>query len=325
MTRVMKPKVSVVTPLHNKGKYIAETVASVLSQSFTDWEMIVVENGSTDSGPDMVRNIGDPRVRLVVSEKTGPSVARNLGIAASAGEWIQFLDADDLLLPGHLQKMAEAAQASPKAGLITCDWLEGPEPPDAACKRKRPTNRPERKHWRQSAIAFTPWVVHAAWIKRSALGAEPWWDESFDAMPTSEDHVFWFKVLQECETAYSPHAGVYYRIDTRGRRHDLADTDRYATTVDASIEANLKILQSRGMQPDYRQRRSLLVSYVQLGIADYRNPETRRGIQRRIAQFRPPFGEALQRRDLFVLACHVLPTAWLGRLQKARQAKAVNS
>lgn len=71
--------VSIITALHNKYDYIAETIASVQSQTHRDWEMIVVENGSTDDGPEIVRRMAsaDSRIRLFVSERQGPGAARN--------------------------------------------------------------------------------------------------------------------------------------------------------------------------------------------------------------------------------------------------------
>ena len=61
------PKVSIITPLHNKGPYVEETLCSVLAQTMPDWELIVVENGSTDNGPEVVRKLPDSRIQLVVS------------------------------------------------------------------------------------------------------------------------------------------------------------------------------------------------------------------------------------------------------------------
>src|SRR5260370_31039183 len=71
-------RVSIITALHSKGPYVAETIRSVLAQTMPDWEMIVVENGSTDDGPEIVRQLSNPRMRLVVSPKQGPGVPATL-------------------------------------------------------------------------------------------------------------------------------------------------------------------------------------------------------------------------------------------------------
>src|ERR1700735_4941661 len=94
--------VSIITPLFNKAPYVAETIQSVLAQTMADWEMIVVENGSTDEGPNVVRQFNDPRIHLMESPKRGPGAARNLGLERARGEWILFLDADDLIERDYL-------------------------------------------------------------------------------------------------------------------------------------------------------------------------------------------------------------------------------
>ncbi len=207
----MKPLVSIITPLHNKGPFIAETIRSVQSQTFTDWEMIVVENHSTDDGRGIVEKYAaeDARVSLLEAppEVRGPGAARNLGMQRARGEWIQFLDADDLLLPGHFESQRAAARHVPEADIITCDWLEGAQMDAARCELKKPTNSRPTANYAAAAIAFTPWVVHSAWVKRSALGEAPWWDTRFDGL-IAEDFSFWFKLLQRAKSSYSQHTGA---------------------------------------------------------------------------------------------------------------------
>jgi glycosyltransferase involved in cell wall biosynthesis len=318
----MRPKVSIITPLHNKGPYIGETIKSVLSQSFTDWEWIVVENGSTDNGPDIVRSVADARVRLVVSEKKGPSVARNLGISESCGEWIQFLDGDDLLLPGHLQAMWEATIANPHATLLSCDWLQGRQLDRETNEYKHPTNKKEGADYAASAIAYTPWVPHAAWVKRSILGEHPWWDEFFDTLLTSEDHVFWFKMLLAANAAYSPHLGVFYRVDAKDRRHNLSDFDRFLRVVDVSILANINLLKAAGRGLSYNHQRILMTCYLQQSIAKLHDADLIRQIMGRIKEFRPSFANAAKRGDLVVLATYMLPLRTVAKIQEWRRSRA---
>lgn len=92
-------KVSIITPLYNSELYIQNTIASVQAQTLTDWEMIVVDDGSTDSSADIVKNISitDSRVKLLQKENGGSASARNMGLSVAQGEFIQFLDADDTI------------------------------------------------------------------------------------------------------------------------------------------------------------------------------------------------------------------------------------
>lgn len=98
---------SIVIPLYNKASVVGRSVSSVLSQSFQDFEIIVVDDGSTDDGLSVVTGkFGDPRIRVVVQGNAGPSAARNRGCDEACGDWVVFLDADDELLPNALEVFA---------------------------------------------------------------------------------------------------------------------------------------------------------------------------------------------------------------------------
>jgi len=88
------PHVSVVIPLYNKAEHIQNCLRSVAEQTFADFEAIVVDDGSSDAGPNLVENFTDPRFRLIRQENGGPGMARNRGIAEATTEWVAFLDAD---------------------------------------------------------------------------------------------------------------------------------------------------------------------------------------------------------------------------------------
>lgn len=106
-------KVSIVIPLYNKAPFIGRTLDSVLRQSFSDYEIIVVDDGSSDAGPELVAAYRDPRVALIRQENAGPAKARNRGLAAARGEYIVFLDADDEWLADFLSATVAGLDASP--------------------------------------------------------------------------------------------------------------------------------------------------------------------------------------------------------------------
>lgn len=89
--------ISVVIPLYNKEPIIKKTLNSVLSQDYSDFEVVVVDDGSTDNSVAIVESIAGPRIRLIKQENGGPSKARNTGVKNAKGDWIVFLDADDEL------------------------------------------------------------------------------------------------------------------------------------------------------------------------------------------------------------------------------------
>ncbi len=107
---------SVVIPLYNKRPYIKRAVESILAQTIQNFEIIVVDDGSTDGGADIVREIDSPKIRLFQQENFGVSAARNCGITRAQGDIVAFLDADDEWKPGFLKKIAFLAEKYPHAG-----------------------------------------------------------------------------------------------------------------------------------------------------------------------------------------------------------------
>lgn len=99
---------SIVIPLYNKENNIKQTLESVLNQTFTDFEIVIVNDGSTDKSRDAVLELSDPRIKLIDQENAGVSAARNKGISESKGEWIAFLDADDIWKTNKLEEVANA-------------------------------------------------------------------------------------------------------------------------------------------------------------------------------------------------------------------------
>ena len=98
-------KVSIITPCYNSASYIKNTIASVQSQTISDWEMIVVDDGSTDNSAEIIQQISllDNRIKLVQKANGGSASARNLGLSIAQGEYIQFLDADDTIAHDKLE------------------------------------------------------------------------------------------------------------------------------------------------------------------------------------------------------------------------------
>ncbi|MCI4592665.1 glycosyltransferase family 2 protein [Sphingobium sp. BYY-5] len=113
------PRFSVVMPLFNKGPHVEAAIQSVLDQSFAPLELIVIDDSSTDGGRERVAAMARPEIRLLTRDTPGPGgyAARNLGIVEAAGDWVAFLDADDIWLPDHLAVLADLIGQMPTAGM----------------------------------------------------------------------------------------------------------------------------------------------------------------------------------------------------------------
>lgn len=112
------PVVSVVIPTRNRAAYLRQAMESVCAQSFQDWELLVVNDGSTDDTPDVVVSYRhDPRIRQIVQEHRGRAAAVNQGVEQGSGRLVAFLDDDDLWMPDKLAKQVVACEANAQAGL----------------------------------------------------------------------------------------------------------------------------------------------------------------------------------------------------------------
>ncbi len=122
------PSVTVVMPAFNAGRTIESSIQSVLEQSLSNLELIVVDDGSSDGTPDLVRELAaeDRRIRLVQQSNAGPSVARNRGAKLARGEVVAFLDADDQWARDHLALHVEALASTPDLGISfsACDFID---------------------------------------------------------------------------------------------------------------------------------------------------------------------------------------------------------
>ncbi len=115
------PKFSVVIPAYNSGKYLSEAIESVLSQTFQDWELLIVDDGSTDNTKNIIEGYTKrypQKVKYFYQKNAGTSAARNRGIKAAKGEWIAFLDADDIWLSGKLELHMACFSECPEADLF---------------------------------------------------------------------------------------------------------------------------------------------------------------------------------------------------------------
>ncbi|MCJ8156914.1 glycosyltransferase family A protein [Sphingomonas sp. LaA6.9] len=116
-----EPRFSVIIPVHNKARHVAESVASALAQTLPPHEVILIDDASTDGSAEIIAAFKHPRIRVLFRDTPGPGgyAARNLGIEKADGDWIAFLDADDIWAPTHLADIAAAIVRVPGVGCVS--------------------------------------------------------------------------------------------------------------------------------------------------------------------------------------------------------------
>ncbi len=262
MTPNPPPVVSIITPLYNKGLYVAETIASVLRQTFNAWEWLIVDNGSTDTGPEIVDQTADRRVRLLQYHQTrGPGGSRNAGLAEARGEWIFFLDADDLLEPDHVDALLRAGRAT-RSSVVASRWQTF----DHATQKLTAWEWPqlESQAFQYSSIAYPPWPVGAVLLHRDVCPALVQWPVELDGY-ASEDTAFWFRVLQHAQPVVCREGGGFrYRIGLPQSRNDYAQLESWARALSAVFANNVNYLQSESRPFHWQHAQYIMRSYAAL-------------------------------------------------------------
>ncbi len=118
------PKFSVVIPVYNKLPHLERSINSVLEQTYTDFELLLIDDASTDGSSDKLEEFVGNDIRLFTRNEPGPGgyAARNLGIKEARGEWIAFLDADDTWYPDHLEKLKKLISVNPDLYFVGSGW-----------------------------------------------------------------------------------------------------------------------------------------------------------------------------------------------------------
>jgi len=211
-------KFSVVIPLYNKAAYIGNTIRSVLAQTFNDFEIIVVDDGSTDHSGEVVKSFKDARLTLVRKENEGVAAARNLGIDRASGEWVVFLDADDWHHPQCLEFLIMANAQFPQADTLGTDYVKIPNsieqwPPEWSPVAEKPcieliTNLPVR--WMSGQTLCSS----SAAVRRERLQSmQPCFPFGESC---GEDLDLWFRLAERSPIALVHAPLAAYRIDVEG-------------------------------------------------------------------------------------------------------------
>ncbi|HLO50073.1 MAG TPA: glycosyltransferase [Kamptonema sp.] len=202
----MIPRVSVVIPSYNCASYIAEAINSVFNQTYSDWEVIVVDDGSKDDTRAVVKCYGD-RIRYIYQKNQGVSIARNHGIQLARGEFVAFLDADDFFLPDKLAAQIAMFAAQPSLGIVHSGWRKVNSKGEFLQDVKPWQNVPklDLEMW----LRWKPVLPSAMMFRREWLERAGGFDPRF---PPAEDTDLALRLaLMGCETEWLRQVTVCYR------------------------------------------------------------------------------------------------------------------
>jgi glycosyltransferase involved in cell wall biosynthesis len=278
----MTPTVSVVIPLYNKAAYIERAVRSVLVQTFQDFEILVIDDGSRDGGAELVQTFKDSRIHLIQQENAGVSAARNKGIMESRGDLIAFLDADDAWEQEFLEIILRLSNKYPEAGLYCTAYnIVLPDGRKRKAKIKAIPSSPWEgilpNYFRAAALGDPPVCASALCIPRHIFDTAG----MFPVGETSgEDVDMWFRVALKYPVAFSRAIGAIYHREAANRAcnsndakveevpfikraHEAIDSGEVPMNMVSDLleyitKKQLDIVRRKVLQGDYREAKKLL-------------------------------------------------------------------
>jgi glycosyltransferase involved in cell wall biosynthesis len=209
-----KPLISVIMPCYNAEAFLESTIANVFQQTYPNIELIIVDDGSTDSSSAILINSAKkyPALKLLVQENSGPYVARNLALQHAKGEFIAFLDADDYWMPDCLEKLY-LALIKVNADLSYCGWQNVVENGEDGPLYVPPVYEQGNIH--EAFLKSCPWPIHAALTRRDIVNKlEGFSTRCFSSM----DYDFWIRLSVVTQNiVHVPEVLAFYRWHHHGQ------------------------------------------------------------------------------------------------------------
>jgi glycosyltransferase involved in cell wall biosynthesis len=263
----MTDEISVIIPLLNKGPHIARAINSVLFQSIQSFEIIVIDGGSTDEGPSIVKKNIDPRIKFFIQSRKGVSQARNEAVNLVKNDFIAFLDADDEWEPDHLETLLILKTKYPEAGLYA-DRFTIKKESENLVKLDNPFmniqdgNGKILRYFLVAAISEPITTSAVGMFKKIYYEM----DGFPEGVPFGEDMVLWGKIALKYPIAYSAKIGVIYHFDAMNRASEIKDFYYYPYPF---IEIAKKAISNDKMTEEQRSDLREYISKKELNRAQH--------------------------------------------------------
>lgn len=204
------PILSIVMPVYNAEPFIRESVSSILLQTFRDYELIVVDDGCTDSSMDIVSSFKDSRIRILKNEKnSGIVFSRNRGLAEAQGSFVAQFDADDIAIPDKFEKQIKFLQDNTQFGMIG-SWAILINEKGEAMENKWKINAPPGRI--PAILLFRNYFVQSAVVVRKEALPKSFYSSGYDLV---EDYKMWFDISRANKVWNFPEYLVRYRVHSK--------------------------------------------------------------------------------------------------------------
>ncbi|MEH2258709.1 glycosyltransferase family 2 protein [Nostoc sp.] len=218
--------ISVIIPAYNAERTILETIKSVLQQTFSDFELIIINDGSTDQTLELVKTIEDSRLKIFSYSNAGLSIARNRGIYHATGEFIAFLDADDLWTSDKLELQLAALQKHPEAGLAYSWTLNMSETAEIF----HPGHNVVYEGNVYDKLLLSNFISNGSnpLIRKQAIESAGEFDPTLSSV---EDWDYWFRVAEDWDFAVVPKPQILYRHSSKSMSTKVEKMEKYLLIV----------------------------------------------------------------------------------------------
>lgn len=225
--------VSVVIPTYNRALYLRQAIKSVLMQTYKKFEIIVVDDGSTDNTKDVVSQW--PQVRYINQENQRIAVARNTGMKNAKGEYIAFLDSDDLWAPEHLQRCVQILEENDHVGLVGGSHAYFNDN-GKILKTLVQSASPEGKVLKDMFLKNTPFQTSTVVMRQNLLSQVGYFNPKVGNGLVGEDYEFFCRIIKHTQVAYVKEILVFYRThaDNITNKYDLCvicNSKRYVANL----------------------------------------------------------------------------------------------
>lgn len=231
------PEVSIVIAAYNCGNFITETISSVINQTFQNWELIIVDDCSSDNTPKKIAAFNDNRISIIRLDKNSgqPATPRNIGIRAAKGKFIAFLDHDDIWTPEKLKIQVDFLRENPETALICC-----PLKIISPCKKYNNAKTTPKKKFQtgymyDKLLKYNFIACSSVVIKVSVLDEVGFFDEDPN-VSAAEDWDLWLRIARQHKITFIPQALGHYRMHGMGLSTETKQIKRILYVIEKHVK-----------------------------------------------------------------------------------------